>query len=178
MQLTEKFDSLVDYASRTYRFLKAAGEYRRAAQRIPYTLGYATEIANTPGSATQQAPSASLDIVPSRTEEFQNIAAWAGLRLEEVPLLALRLEGTVWRANRIGSMVYKIPFEWAQHWWRRILTGFPRTKMVLGFVAVWRGCFPDLGTAACQQTLVAMAVIYNLAMIHELVENICKRFTS
>ena len=177
MQSLEGFDSFVDYASRTYRFLKASREYRRAAQRNPITSGYATEIPNTQGSATQRAPSTSLSIVPSRTEELEKIAAWAGLRLEEVPLLALRLEKIVWRAERIGSIVSEIPLEWAQHRWRRIVTSFQRTKLVLGFVALWRGCFPDLGTAACQQTLVAVMMIFYLGTIYEWVDIACKFFT-
>ena len=177
MQLVEGFDRFVDYASRTYRFLKAAGEYRRAIQKNSSTLETATGIPITQGSATRQEPSTSLSIVPSRTEEFEKIATWAGLRLEEVPLLALRLEGTVWRAARIGSTVSEISFRWGQHRWRRIVTGFQKTKLVLGFAALWKGCFSDLRTAACQQTLVAVIVIYYLATIHELVDSVCKFFT-
>lgn len=35
------------------------------------------------GSTSQQAPATSLGIVPSRIKELEEIAAWAGSRLEE-----------------------------------------------------------------------------------------------
>lgn len=119
--------------------------YRRAVQKHPNTMR------NTIESTTQQASMKSLDVVSSRSE---TIAAWAGLDLEEVPLLALRLErpigltvvrvgGAVRLAAELGSHMYNAPFRWGLNWWRRAVRGFEQVQYVLTVGALLRGCFPE-----------------------------------
>lgn len=52
-------------------------------------------VSDTLESNTQEAFMTSLDIVISRREELETVVAWAGLGVEEVPLLALRIEGYI-----------------------------------------------------------------------------------
>ena len=51
------------------------------------------------------------DVSLSRMTEIQEVATLAGLRVEEVPALALRLEGSVRRTQNFVSAVLEFPYE-------------------------------------------------------------------
>ena len=93
-QLTKGLKSLVNYTSRTYRYLKAAREYERAVQRHADAIGYTAQrqkLVDFMGGTTLQAHITSLSVIPStRTTEIKMIADEAALRYEMSPS---------WRSN-------------------------------------------------------------------------------
>lgn len=66
----------------------------------------------TVGSAFERGLSAFFDIPISRTTEIQEVATLAGLRVEEVPALALRLEEPVRWTQNFVSAVLQCPHEY------------------------------------------------------------------
>ena len=124
-QLTEGFWNVVDYSSRTFYYLQAAREYEEAVRNDPNTIAYPGTRIAYPGA---------------RKLEIEVIAVQAGLRYEDVPNLALKLEGTVRQLERLKSVISMIFWIYTlQYPWGRLLVGFWRQKLTLGFAfIIWR----------------------------------------
>ena len=85
VQLVEEYyNIIVDYRNRTHRYLKAAGEYERSSHEKRKS-----------NYSTLQKSDTSITVVPSRQEAVKTISTRAGLCSEEIPYLALGLEGAV-----------------------------------------------------------------------------------
>lgn len=143
-----KLNSVCRYlhASRNYQKItrqgrKTAGYSSRYTLRSPTSLGMV-------GSASQHSLVPFLDFPPSRTTEIQDIARLAGLGVEEVPALALRLEGPVRRTQDLVSDALEFPHEVALLlWWETLRLwrvfgyGFWGLKLGCGFLLFLCGCW-------------------------------------
>ncbi len=92
----------------TYRYLRAAREHQKMSRQHREALGYTTRAPFSlgfMGGAPQQALGTLLDISLSHTKETEAIARLAGLRLNEVTVLALILEGLVLSTQNFISAV-------------------------------------------------------------------------
>ena len=97
--LSTAFDIAVDYSNRTFSYLQAAREYEEAVRNDPNTIAYPGTRIVYPGA---------------RSLEVELIAEQAGLRYEDVPHLALKLEGTVRQLERHKSVIsIKLTLEFA-----------------------------------------------------------------
>ena len=106
-QLVKGFgNDIVDYCVRTYRYLKAAKDYERNL--------YGKMEGEDPN---EQKFDPSVATTPSRKEVINKIALRAGLGLEEIPYLALVLEGVVRRSGKWTNGVST----WTQNLWQRPL---------------------------------------------------------
>ena len=123
--LSTAFDIAVDYSSRTFSYLQAAREYEEAVRNDPNTIAYPGTRIAYPGA---------------RTLEIEVIAVQAGLRYEDVPNLALRLEGTVRQLERLKSVISIVFWIYTRQYpGGRLLVGFWPQKLTLGFAfIIWR----------------------------------------
>ena len=122
-------NDLVDYCVRTYRYLNAAKDYERTlyGKRME-------EVLNQPGFDPLVATP------PSRREVINTIAIRAGLGSEEVPYLALVLEGVVRSSGRWTHGVST----WTQNLWQRPLRYIKKfiasaTLVLVGMATVANG---------------------------------------
>ena len=147
------YPCVVDYISRTYRYLENAVEYERAVPDDATTRAYIIQLqqkmSKLAGSATQRAGSPG--IAPStRILEIEVIAAQAGLRYEDVPDLALKLEGTVRQGEKIRLAISELFLRYSmQQPWGRLLVGLWPEKLTLGLAWIFRGCVFNAGTGRC-----------------------------
>lgn len=88
----------------SYRFLRSVAAHERRARREPnrnrishnaFLIGQTLRNKLTATRQSEPVNVTSLALLPSSTNEDQEIAAAAGLRLEDVPFYALKLKGTV-----------------------------------------------------------------------------------
>ena len=175
-QLTKGLKSLVNYTSRTYRYLKAAREYERAVQRHADTIGYTAQrqkLVDFMGGTTLQAHATSLSTISStRTTEIKMIADEAALRYEDVPELALKLERIVRRAVRFNAAISKMPWRYVKYQWRRLLMGFWREKLVIGLSVILKGCVWDAGMGECWPVMGWVLIFLLLGPIYLLVDGL------
>ena len=124
-RLVEEFYIAVDYSSRTFSYLQAAREYEEAVRNDPNTIAYPGTRIAYPGA---------------RTLEIEVIAVQAGLHYEDVPNLALKLEGTVRQLERLKSVISIVLWIYTRQYpGGRLLVGFWPQKLTLGFAfIIWR----------------------------------------
>ena len=97
---------MYNFPSRTYRHLQAVREYEKRVQKMANIFSRTTHwIGQSPrnrakGFAQDGSFRNSFEVLPSPTQKSEQIAAYSGLRPEEVPWLALRLEGLVGGTER------------------------------------------------------------------------------
>ena len=109
----ESFDSVVQYCDRVYRYLQAAREYE-----------------------IQQRSNTSVPFVTSRGEVIEAIALRAGLRPEEIPYVALTLEGlarNVDRWNYGPGLLMQAESLWqrVETLWQRLLRSLQRVILMV-----------------------------------------------
>ena len=89
-------------------------------------------------------------ITPERRAEIEALAARAGLRYEEVPYIAILLEGTVRQLVNLELDISEFLLRYTmQHPWGRFLLGFWPEKLTLGVAWIFCSCVFDTGTGRC-----------------------------
>ena len=82
--------------------------------------------------------------------ETKEVVEQAGLRHEDIPNLALKLEGTVRQLERFKLSISELSFGYTmQYPWGHLLVGLWREKLTLGFAWIFRGCVFNAGTGRC-----------------------------
>lgn len=151
VRLTEAFYIAVDYSSRTYYYLQAAREYERMVRNDPTTRAYVIQLqqkmSKLARSATRQASASSPG---TRILEIEVIALQAGLRYEDVPDLALILEGTVRDGEGLRIVISEFFEKYTLEYpWRHLIVGFWQAKLTLGFAYIARGFVFNAAAGRC-----------------------------
>ena len=153
----EEFHVAVDLSSRTLSYLQAAREYERMVGGDPDRRAYVIQIQRTKSNLAGSTRSPE-----SRTLEIEIIAGQAGLRYEDVPDLALILEGTVWQLERFRLATSEFFQGYTtQHPWARLLVGWWPEKLTFGCAWVFGTCVLNAGTGC--RPAINWTVILSLA---------------
>ena len=149
--MIEQIHHVAEDTSRTYRYLKAATEYERAVGNDTTTTAYVFQlwqkISKLARSATRQGRAGSAG---TRKTDIEAIARQAGLRYEDIPNLALKLEGTLRQLERFRLTISELFLRYTKQYPSgHLLVGLWREKLTLGFMWIFRGCVFNEGTGRC-----------------------------
>ena len=150
-QLIDQIYRVVEDTSRTYRYLKAAIEYERGIGNDATTTACVFQlwqkISKLARSGTRQGRAGSPG---TRKTDIEAIAEQAGLRYEDIPNLALKLEGTVRQLERFRLTISELFLRYTKQYpLGHLLVGLWREKLTLGFAWIFRGCVFNAGTGRC-----------------------------
>ena len=162
-RLMEELNVAVDISSRTFHYLQSAREFQRQVQDDPKSRAYIMQLhhkmSKLAGSASQH-PRAG--ITGTREEEIRVIAVQAGLLYEDVPDLALYLEGTVRQMEVYGLATSEFFLIYTTlHPWGRLLVSFWPEKLTFGCAWIFGTCVLNAGTGC--RPAINWTVILSLA---------------
>ena len=162
-RLIEEFNFVVDISSRTFHYLQSAREFQRQVQDDPKSRAYIMQLhqkmSRLAGGTTQQARAGTTE---AREEEIRVIAVQAGLLYEDVPDLALYLEGIVRQVERYRLAVSEFFLRYTmQHPWGRLLVGWWPEKLTFGCASIFGTCVLNAGTGC--RPAINWTVILSLA---------------
>ena len=156
-RLMEEFHVAVDVSNRTFAYLQAAREYERMVGGDPDRRAYFIKIQRTKSNLAGSTRSPE-----SRTLEIEIIAGQASLCYEDIPDLALYLEGTVRQVEiyRFATSEFFLRYT-TPHPWGRLLVSFWPEKLTFGCVWIFGTCVLNAGTGC--RPAINWTVILSLA---------------